>query len=263
MYELDLQLMSDVIRDVFESYDIDVIKNDYRFRAAIMDCMGANISSLEGQLLIISSAIGLGTLFLELKGDKHNWEFQIDGIKKIMIEDYGFNTHRVNEMIYIYATAFGLLEYRVETGNENRRDLLQSELSNNISELVPYLFRSNHSYGIRYIEDYEVHRDRKRTKIWNMILKGDNVPTSSVSLSRKVFDGVTETTFFIYESDCINKTYEPEEGRLIGMIRLSDIKDSKSGDETKLTMSIDEYGFMKLQVQDMVSGRLCKKTIKL
>ena len=243
MQKLDLILMSNVIKRVVNIFGEEILLHEPQFRAAIKDCMGNDSTSPEGRIMVFTSEIGIGSIFYRLLKERTNYKEAFSTLNWMLSEKYGFQNDRVGELIKAYCLGVGLYDL--------------------VNNTTIWSYQSKHSYGVRYVEDYDVHRDRKRTRIWNLILKGDNVPIIRESISTKIYDGVTETTFFIYESDSEERTYDPEEGRLVGLIRLSNLIDSKSGDKTKLTMSIDSYGLMSLKVTDLCSGKYSDKIIQL
>lgn len=119
------------------------------------------------------------------------------------------------------------------------------------------------SYGARYIESFHKYHDLKRLRIWNIIYKGSDLPSKGTSVSNKVRSGDRETYIAIYESECTDDVYLPEKGTYIGDIRITGIKDGKEGDETVLTMSIDQSGLMVLKAIDKRTGRTGKAEIQL
>lgn len=110
------------------------------------------------------------------------------------------------------------------------------------------------SYGAKYIQNFDRFRDYNRLRIYNIIYKGDQLPTNGKSISRHIEDN-TDTYIAIYESECTNDIYLPEEGTYIGEIKISGLKGSRRGDETLLTMTIDRSGLMQLKAVDKRTGK--------
>ncbi|MCR5214665.1 MAG: hypothetical protein K6E10_09625 [Eubacterium sp.] len=276
MKKLDITYMSSIIRKIVASYGVDMLDKEPQYRALLMDYMGNNMNSIEGHLLIISAEIGLGRIFYKVGENKNQWMGLVDSAYRLLINQYEFSKHRCEELILVYMSGIGLLNIEnaakekqyIEQIDKWFNDVDKGIEDNPVIEMLTNDMEEKeiickHSYGIRYIEDYDIYRDRKKTKIWNIIKKGDRLPIKKESISRKIFDGVTETTFFIYESDSKEKTYNPEEGSLIGMVKLSDIKDSKAGDETKLIMEMNKLGELNVEVVDIKSGLAESNIIQL
>ena len=55
----------------------------------------------------------------------------------------------------------------------------------------------------------------------------------------------------------------PKDGKKIGVIRITGLKDSKKDDETLLTMTIDKSGLMRLKAVDIKTGRSVEADIQL
>lgn len=119
------------------------------------------------------------------------------------------------------------------------------------------------SYGARYVEDFDTYHDKNRLKIWNIIYKGAQLPTTGVSTSFRIEDGNENTYIAVYESECTDEKYLPEEGTYIGDIRVTGIENGKKGDKTLLTMSIDQSGLMVLEAVDEKSGKSAAAEIQL
>ena len=269
MQKLDLVFMSNVIRDVMNTFGKDILMNEHQFCAALKDCMGIEMTRLEGKILIFTAEIGFGTLFSKLDFQDNSWMYEIESFRDCLSAQYGINDFRINEFIYAYFTAIDKTYlFTAQYADMNKAYYGTSVIPRRVpinTDKNKQIWgnKSKYSYGVRYIEDYDIYRDRKRSKIWNIIKKGDDIPIVNESISRKVFDGVTETTFFIYESESLEDTYEPEEGRLVGYLRISGIRDSRSGDETKLSMSVDQNGIMTVRAIDLKSGITNQKKIQL
>ena len=119
------------------------------------------------------------------------------------------------------------------------------------------------SYGARYIENYEKYHDLNRLRIYNIIYKNENLPASGNSVSQKVENGQESTYIAIYESECTDDSYLPENGTYIGDIRITGLKDSKKDDETLLTITIDKSGLMQLTAVDKRTGKNFQTEIQL
>ena len=119
------------------------------------------------------------------------------------------------------------------------------------------------SYGSRYIEDYSTYRDENRLRVYNTILKGSKLPASGTELSKKFKDGQDSTYIAIYESDRVDRMYLPEQGTYIGDIVIHGLKNSKQGDETELTMTVDQSGLMTLKAVDKRTQKIVEATIQL
>ena len=118
------------------------------------------------------------------------------------------------------------------------------------------------SYGAKYIQDFNKYHDRERLRIYNIIYKGAALPTSGDSNSYSIEDD-TDTYIAIYESECTDKIYLPENGTHIGEIEIRGLKGSKKDDLTILTMTIDKSGLMNLKAVDKRTGKSAKVEIKL
>ena len=119
------------------------------------------------------------------------------------------------------------------------------------------------SYGARYVEDFAKYHDWDRYKIWNIIYKDTNLPASGDSTSNKIEDGQSTSYIAIYESECKDEIYSPEDGKYIGEIEITGLKNSKKGDETLLTMTIDKSGLMQLKAVDTRTGKTVNVDIHL
>lgn len=113
------------------------------------------------------------------------------------------------------------------------------------------------SYGAEYIGDLDVLR------VFNIIYKDSKLPASGQTTSYKNRDGQTESVISIYESEYMNESYLPKDGKRIGVIKVTSSDDVKKGDETLLTMMIDKSGLMKLKAIDKRSGKTAKAEIQL
>ena len=118
------------------------------------------------------------------------------------------------------------------------------------------------SYGARYIQSFEKYRDYKRLRIFNIIYKGDALPTSGTSTSYHI-DDHSDTYIAIYESECTDYIYLPENGTHIGEIEIRGLKGSRKDDETILTMTIDRSGLMQLNAVDKRTGKSVDVEIQL
>ena len=119
------------------------------------------------------------------------------------------------------------------------------------------------SYGARYIQKFDKYHDRNRLRIYNIIYKGDALPTSGESTSWKIEDGSSSTYIAIYESECTEEIYLPENGTYIGEIEIRGLRGSKKDDETILTMTIDKSGLMQLKAVDERTGKSADVEIQL
>lgn len=119
------------------------------------------------------------------------------------------------------------------------------------------------SYGARYVEDFERYHDWDRFRIWNIIYKDTDLPASGESTSAKIEDGQTSSYIAIYESECKDDVYHPDEGKYIGEIEITGLKNARQGDETILKMTIDKSGLMQLQAVDRRTGKTVKAEIHL
>ena len=118
------------------------------------------------------------------------------------------------------------------------------------------------SYGAKYIQNFEKYKDKNRLRIYNIIYKGDDLPTSGESTSWHI-DNNSDTYIAIYESECTDEVYLPKDGTYIGEIEIRGLKDSKKDDETLLTMTIDRSGLMQLKAVDKRTGKSAQVEIKL
>ncbi|MBR2775047.1 MAG: Hsp70 family protein [Selenomonadaceae bacterium] len=118
------------------------------------------------------------------------------------------------------------------------------------------------SYGARYVQDFDRYKDYNRLRIYNIIYKGDDLPTSGESTSQHIDDN-TDTYIAVYESECTDEIYMPKDGTYIGEIKIQGLRDSRKGDETFLTMTIDRSGLMQLKALDKRTGKSAKVDIQL
>ena len=119
------------------------------------------------------------------------------------------------------------------------------------------------SYGARYVQNFSKYHDWSRLRIYNIIYKDTDLPASGESVSYNIEDGETSTYIAIYESECKDKIYLPEQGKHIGEIRISGWQDAKKDDETILTVTIDKSGLMQLKAVDKRTGKTAKAEIHL
>jgi molecular chaperone DnaK len=119
------------------------------------------------------------------------------------------------------------------------------------------------SYGARYIDDFETYQDENRLRITNIIFKGSPLPTSGTSYSSPMRDNQSSSYLAIFESECIDKKYLPENGTYIGDISITGLEGRKKTDTTVLTISIDQSGLMSLKAIDERSGKTETAQIQL
>lgn len=119
------------------------------------------------------------------------------------------------------------------------------------------------SYGARYIENFGKYHDEDRLRIWNIIYKDAALPASGESTSYKIRDNQSTTSISIYESECKDEIYLPDKGKCIGKIEINNIKNSKKGNATLLTMTIDRSGLMHLTAVDKDTGKSVEVDIHL
>lgn len=119
------------------------------------------------------------------------------------------------------------------------------------------------SYGARYVESFSKYHDWNRLRIFNVIYKDEILPASAESDSYKIESGQDSTYIAIYESECTDEIYLPEKGKRIGEIEITGLKDSKEGDKTVLTMTINRSGLMNLKAVDERTGKTVKAEIHL
>ena len=118
------------------------------------------------------------------------------------------------------------------------------------------------SYGAKYVQNFNMYKNPTRYRIYNIIYKGDPLPTSGKSVSHK-FENQDVVSINIYESEYTDKIYLPKDGTYIGKIEIHGLKDSKKGDETVLTMTIDKSGLMQLKAVDKRTGKSADVEIQL
>ena len=119
------------------------------------------------------------------------------------------------------------------------------------------------SYGARYVQNFSKYKDWNRLRIYNIIYKNENLPASGESTSSKIEDGQNSTYIAIYESECTDNIYLPENGKCIGEIEITGLKDAQKDDETLLTMTIDKSGLMQLKAVDKRTGKTVRAEIHL
>ena len=118
------------------------------------------------------------------------------------------------------------------------------------------------SYGARYVQNFEKYKDYDRLRIYNIIYKGDALPASGKSTSCHI-DDHSDLYIAIFESECTDDIYLPENGTYIGKIEIRGLKDSRKGDETLLTITIDKSGLMQITAIDKRTGRSADVEIQL
>ena len=119
------------------------------------------------------------------------------------------------------------------------------------------------SYGARYVDDYETYRDENRMRISNIIFKGSTLPANGTSHSSPIKDNQSSSNIPIYESECTDAKYLPENGVYIGDISITGLEGRKTSDTTILTVSIDQSGLMLLKAKDEKTGKSATAEIQL
>lgn len=119
------------------------------------------------------------------------------------------------------------------------------------------------SYGARYVEKFDKYHDMKRLRVWNILYKGDELPAEGTSTSTRLHDGGKDAYIAIYESECTDEVYPPDQGTYIGDIRIQGTPGGKKGDETLLTMRIDRSGLMVIHAVDKKTGKNATAEIRL
>jgi len=119
------------------------------------------------------------------------------------------------------------------------------------------------SYGVRFIEDYFLHKDKDRRKIYNYIFKGAILPASAELTGQPVEDGYSGITFAIYESECEDAKYEPQNGTEIGSVSVTGLVNSKASDSFLVTIQIDKSGLMCVKAIEKKSGKTAAAEIQL
>ncbi|MDR3165783.1 MAG: Hsp70 family protein [Synergistaceae bacterium] len=119
------------------------------------------------------------------------------------------------------------------------------------------------SYGAKYIDDFETYHDKNRFRIINIIFKGSTLPVAGTSCSSPIRDNQSSSYLPVFESECTDKRYLPENGTYIGDIRISGLEGRKKTDSTILTISIDQSGLMSLKAVDEKSGKTATVEIQL
>lgn len=118
------------------------------------------------------------------------------------------------------------------------------------------------SYGARYIENFDKYKDYNRFRIFNIIYKDDELPTTGKSNSYALEDGQRSCHIAVYESECTDDVYLPEKGTYIGEIEIRGLN-RKKNDETLLNMTIDRSGLMQLKAVDERTGKSAEVEIQL
>lgn len=106
------------------------------------------------------------------------------------------------------------------------------------------------SYGARYVDNFETYHDENRLRITNIIFKGSTLPATGTSYSSPLRDNQESSFLAIYESECTDTKYLPENGTYIGDICLTGLEHRKKSDTTILTIGIDQSGLMTLKAVD-------------
>ena len=118
------------------------------------------------------------------------------------------------------------------------------------------------SYGPNLVGSYSTYLDYNRDRIFNVIFKGASLPASGKVRSVAI-DDADHYVIPIYESECTDEVYKPEQGTHIGDVVISNIPDVRIGDEISLTITIDRSGLMQLEAIHEKSGRVGKAEIRL
>jgi molecular chaperone DnaK (HSP70) len=119
------------------------------------------------------------------------------------------------------------------------------------------------SYGAKYVEDFATYKDENRLRVFNIIYKDNQLPATGTSTSIRIEDGNFDTHIAVFESECTDIKYLPENGSYIGDIRIKGIENGKRGDVTLLTMDIDRSGLMFLKAVDKRTGKSATAEIQL
>jgi molecular chaperone DnaK len=119
------------------------------------------------------------------------------------------------------------------------------------------------SYGIKFVENYEVHKDKNRHIVKNGIFKGSPLPASYETKAYPAEDGQVSVRFTVFESDCTEITYKPEDGTEIGHVVLSNLIDSKSTDRFITTLQIDQFGLLQVKAIEEKSEKTVSAEIQL
>lgn len=67
------------------------------------------------------------------------------------------------------------------------------------------------SYGAEYVQNFSKYKDYNRLRIYNIVYKGDPLPASGESKSYAIDDDETGAYIAIYESECTDKIYMPDD----------------------------------------------------
>jgi len=119
------------------------------------------------------------------------------------------------------------------------------------------------SYGVCYVEDYGTYHDENRLRVINFIYKGEALPAAAENISRLFRPGYKSVQFVLYESECMDRVYMPEQGTNIGKVVISGLVNSAAGDAFKTTLEIDRSGLLHAKSVDMKTGKSATTTIQL
>ena len=269
MYKIDTKNMSEVIAEVLKTYGKDIFLQESRFRGAVMDCMGINMNSPEGRLLMFSSEIGFGRVFHTLFQEKYDWKRELSGFRQILFEQYGFQDSMIEKLIESYLLGIDKSGYYLNIYRGSKNNALlnnNTPIKNNIySELTvnSESEESRYSYGLRYVFSNNNHPTRHRLKVHNLIKKGNPVPIIKRVEIKNVYEGTTGITLFIYKSDSTDEYYEPNNGSIISYLSISKLKDFKQGDWIHFNMSVNKIGQMEILATNNINKIFGKKVIHL
>jgi molecular chaperone DnaK len=122
---------------------------------------------------------------------------------------------------------------------------------------------SKFSYGAQFIEDFTMYKDKNRLRIWNLIYKGSQLPSTGKTISTMVEDGQTNVYIAIFESSCTDNIYHPNQGTQIGFVKISGITNAKKGDETLTILDLDKSGLLHAKSLNIKTGISARTEIQL
>lgn len=119
------------------------------------------------------------------------------------------------------------------------------------------------SYGIRAVEDFKKYHDENRLRIYNIVYKDSQLPADASHGFSPLRDDCDSLFFAIYESECTDYSYLPEEGEYIGDLTLQLAPETKNTDNCTINVSIDRSGLMVVKANQDGTNRVASVELKL
>ena len=119
------------------------------------------------------------------------------------------------------------------------------------------------SYGIRSVENFAKYHDENRLRIYNIVYKDSQLPACDSDTKTPLYDNQTSMLLPIYESECTDYSYLPEEGEYIGDLTLQLAPGTKKTDTCTVNISIDRSGLMVVKANQDGTNRVASVELKL